>query len=264
MNIAGKLLVLVQVTLSMAAMTWAMLSVLLAKDFGWREPAREVVEWTKEGAEKTVIRYASEHDKSTAALKEAVRLRDLTYIYVKPAMDELRQGEHFLWQNHLYFVAQLKEMRESPDTFDVRRFQPLGLKIEPSFRDLGKPELEAAKVDGVNKSKKTYEAELKKLRAEIATVEEQSRKVLILTKRFTAELTGTDDNNKYVQPGLYQLTDVEFKTQSELKVAIEAIKPDWSKAVEQARLFMARRGDLEETLSKLLAPELKKINNGKQ
>jgi hypothetical protein len=67
-------------------------------------------------------------------------------------------------------------------------------------------------------------------------------------------LTGTDENNKIVEPGLYTLLDLEFKAQTQLRVEIEEIKPYWSKATEQARLFVYRRSDLEATLQKLKAP----------
>ena len=67
-------------------------------------------------------------------------------------------------------------------------------------------------------------------------------------------MTGTDETNKYVQPGLYQLIDLEFKFQTEIKNEIDDIKPNESKSIEQSRLYQYRRADLEATLQKSVAP----------
>jgi hypothetical protein len=82
-------------------------------------------------------------------------------------------------------------------------------------------------------------------------VDEESKAKISEAKRFVRELTGTDEGNKFVEPGLYQLLDQEFKAQTQLRVEIEDIKPFWSKANEQARLFVYRRSALEGTLQKL-------------
>jgi len=115
----------------------------------------------------------------------------------------------------------------------------------------------------VTKSYKEYQADLKKLighvdpktkeetPGQIDDVEKEIRRIVNDTKRFTALLTGTDEANKYVQPGLHQLIDLEFKYQEQIKTEIHDIKPSWSKAIEQSRLLQYRRADLEATLEKL-------------
>jgi hypothetical protein len=129
--------------------------------------------------------------------------------------------------------------------------------------DLGKPVPEDKALDGITKSYKIYKGELKKLGDEIAMIEMDKRKIIETTKKITADLTGTDEENKYVQPGLYQLTDLEFKNQQQIKVEIDSIKPNWSKAVEHSRLYQYRRADLQSTLDKLKAPPTRKKNDKK-
>ena len=47
------------------------------------------VDWTKDGTEKAAVRYASEYDKSRAALETATAARDATLVHVKPAIDSI-------------------------------------------------------------------------------------------------------------------------------------------------------------------------------
>lgn len=265
MNQLSKGLVLLHVAFSVASMTWAILLVIQARDFGWVEPYKEVLEWTKDGAEKSFVRHPSEYDKSWAALKEAAQTRDLTYTHVKPALESLGETEPYLPGNHLFYVAEFQRLREGPDKIEVKRLKDGGMALDPPNSPLGKPTFNENKVDGIGKSYKSYEADLKKLFKEIDEEEAEIRKIVVSSKKYANELTGTvedpDDPLKkpavYVHPGLYQLIDLEFKALSQIKIETDNIKPNWSKAVEQSRLFQYRRADLEATLEKLQVPEPK-------
>ena len=79
------------------------------------------------------------------------------------------------------------------------------------------------------------------------------QKIAAKTRDITEQLTGTDDAGIRKNYGLYQLVDLEFTYQGKIKLEIDDIKPHWSKAIEQARLFGYRREDLEATLKKLHA-----------
>jgi hypothetical protein len=259
-NNLAKGLVLVHTVLSIAAMTWASTVVLNMKDFGWVEPYRAVTQINTDGSEKTAVRYISEYDKSVAALKDAAKIRDLTYAQVKPAIESMQNAEQYYPGNHLFMMAELKKLQEAPGDIEVKRLKDGGLKLETPDSNLGKP-LFDDKLDGVTKSFKTYLGELQKLHDEIDTVETDLRKLIIDTRTFTRDLTGTNEMNKYVQPGLYQLADQEFKTQEKIKLEIDAIKPHWSKAVEQARLFRYRYDALkarEKELIEFIAAKKKK------
>lgn len=270
MNKVGKSLVLLHGVLSIAAMCWAITLVLQARDFGWTEPYKEVLE-RSDGKVKSAVLHASEYDKSQAAVTEAANTRNRIFAHVQPAIDSIRATEPFLPYNTLFYRFELNRLRESPDNIEVRRLQKGG-----NFPDtpLGKPAPEDKALEMVTKSYKEYQADLRKLighvdpktkeetPGQIDDVEKEIRKIVNDTKRFTALLTGTDEANKYVQPGLRQLIDLEFRSQEQIKTEIDAIKPDWSKAIEKSRLFQYRRADLEATLEKLKGPPAaKKIDN---
>src|SRR5205085_317383 len=98
---------------------------------------------------------------------------------------------------------------------------------------LSKPAFEETKVNGVDKSYIAYVGDLQKLFKELDVVEKEIKAQVEDTQKFTTELTGMNDKNKYVKPGLYQLIDLEYKTQTQLKTEIDDIKPQWSKAIEE-------------------------------
>jgi hypothetical protein len=260
-NFFAKFLVLIHTILSVAAMTWALAVFLQFKDFGWTEPYKEIMEYNKEGAEKTSIRHASIYDKSQAALTEAAKTRDVAYSYVKPALVSLRATEPYLADNHLYYTAELKKLRDATDPIEVKRLQNAGqLKLDGD-NTLGKPLTDAAALKGITKSIQAYNADLKKVVGDIDVVELDIRKKVEEIKAFTGQLTGTDEANKYFQPGLYQLIDLEYKAQQEIKKEMADVTKPKEKAMEDARLYRIRRIDLQETLDSLkaIAPAAPKL-----
>lgn len=259
MNFLAKSLVLVHTVLSLLALCWALMVYFNGRDYGFIEPFKEVLEYNSEGGVKSALLHASDIDKSMAALTEAGKTRDRTYAHVKPALDSMRATEPYLAANHLFYRAELKRLRESKDPIEVKR-QKLGGFILETPHNLGKGELEPNALADIKKSHKAYQEDAKRLFKEIDDVDEEARKIIDKTKAITAQMTGTNEKNEYVQPGLYQLIDLEFKTQAQIKLETDEIKPFWSKAVEQSRLFQYRRSDLEATLEKLkrVAPPLPK------
>lgn len=270
-NAFAKSLVLLHSVLSVIGMGWAILLVVQGRDLGWLEPYQEVF-YGADGKPLSSIRHASEYDKSLAAAQDAARVRDRTYLAVKPAIDSIRTAEPFLANNHLFYVAEINRLRTATERIVVIRLKRGGLEVDPPV--LGKPVLEDKALDNVTESYATYMQNLKKIlgevdpktmaktKGEIDGVEAEVRKLATDTKELTFQLTGTDETNKYVQPGIYQLTDQEFKAQGQLKVEIDEIKPDWSKAVEQSRLYRFRYNDLMATLQKLKGPTPPAKKNG--
>lgn len=251
MNFIAKFLVLVHTFLSITAMAVAMAFVLQGRDFGWTEPYTQVVEYGADGSPKASVRYASEYDKSWAAVTEAGKTRDRTYTYVKPAIETLRTTEPFLATNYLHFVAELDRLKKGPGKIDIFRLEKRGTELDVAV--LGKPKREGNPIADISQSYTTYWADLQDLYEKIGVVDNEIKKIVDETKTITSQLTGTDETNKYLHPGLYQLTEMEFAAQTKLKTEIEEIKPGWSKAVERARLDSFRRADLEATLEKLKA-----------
>jgi hypothetical protein len=261
-NALAKSLVLLHASLSLIGMAWAFALFMQGRDLGWVEPYQETV-YNNEGKLIFSVRHASEYDKSWAAAQDAARTRDRTYAAVKPAIDSLRTAEPYLANNHLHYLAELRRLREATEKIKVFRNQQAGAVLDTPGSKLGKPVPEEKAVEMVTESHRTYVENLKKIigefnpdtkkkiLGEIDDIEEKIRKLATSTKDITFQLTGTDETNKYVQPGLYQLIDQEFKAQSQLKIEIDQIKPNWSKAVEQSRLYRFRYTDLEATLKKL-------------
>ena len=249
-NFLAKSLVMVHTVFSLAAMTWALWFFLQAKDYAWIEPRKEVLVYNDDGTPKTSVRHASEYDKSVVALEQAVRARNLLFTHVKPALESIEKNEPFVYENHLHYLAEMKRLRESPDKIEVKRLKDGGLFLE--VPGVGRPiSDDAKKIDEVSKSFRVYQGDLKKLDQELKKLEDEINVKVRETREFTKELTGTDELNKYVHPGLYQLHDREFKAQSQLKVEIDELKPYWSQSIEQARQHRIRRTDLESTLKKL-------------
>ena len=221
------------------------------------------------------MRFASEYDKSVVAVQEAAKTRDRVYQYVTPALDSIAATEEYMPENHLFYVkemARLKERRKDDKPFNVFRLKDGGHALPPDKNGkpgkLGIPIFEANEVAMIKKPYKEYEADLKKLIGqierdnpkkvivvgEIDIYEEKIREIAKKTKEMTIEMTGTDEvTNAYVQPGLYELTSMEFKYQRQIKVEIDAIKQDWSKAIENSGTHRQRRTGLEATLKKLEA-----------
>jgi hypothetical protein len=250
-NVLAKSLVLVHTVLSVAAMSWAIMLFLDAKDFGWKEPYREVLVYDNEGNPKESVRHASAIDKSQAALLDSKNTRDLTYVYVKPALDQIRTNEAYLANNHLHYRAEMKRLQYAPGELEVKKLQEGGLVLDTPNSNLGKPTQEEMPLANIKKSYQTYGEDFKKLLKEENDVDAEIQSDTLKTKALVAKMTGTDETNKYVQPGLYQLIDLEFKAQTQLKIAIDDIKPRWSEAIENARLYQSQRNALEATLGKL-------------
>ncbi len=262
MNLLAKALVLVHTVLCIMGMGWAIMIFLQERDYGYMEPFRDVLKWTQDGKVESAVLYPSEYDKSVAAVIDAGRTRDRTYWQVKPAVDSIRAAEPHLPANHLFYRAELERLRNSKDPIEVKRLKGAGIVLDPKEGTFGKPVPEDKALDMITKSQIVYQDDLKKLFKDIDAVDEEIRKTVETTKKITGELTGTDDLNKYIQPGLYQLIDLEFRSQAQIKIETDEIKPYWSKAVEQSRLFQYRRADLEATLQKLqrAAPAPKKVD----
>ncbi len=257
-NALAKSLVAFHTVVSFGALTFAFWIFTQGRDLAFTEPRQVAVDWSSDNTPTKWVRHASEYDKSVAALKEAMRTRDALYVYVKPQLEAIRETEPALPHNHLHYRAELERINKSTDDIVVSRLKEGGLGM--GLDQFGKPATEDQPVKGLGKSYESAKVEWKSINSEIAKVDKESEETVAKTRAFTADLTGTDELNKYVHPGLYTLIDLEYKAQTQLKSEMEAIKPHWSKAIEQARLFVYRRTDLEATLQKLqgAAPKVDK------
>lgn len=276
-NAVAKSLVLVQALLSLAGMSWAMMLVLQSRDLGWAEPAKEVLETNADGTPSTkpgsVVRFASEYDKSVVAVQEAAKSRDRIYRHVKPALDLIADTENYVWENHRFYVkemARVKELRSDQDKKDAKPFKVFRLKdggtalAVTKAGNLGIPIFEPNEVAKIEKPYKEYKADHEALLKELEVYDGKMQKVADLIKKITFDMTGTDEvTNAYIQPGLPDMTSMEFKYQRQIKVEIDAIKQDWSKAIESSGTFRLRRIGLEKTLEMHEAPPVPRKDNKK-
>jgi hypothetical protein len=246
-NFIGKALVVLHTVLSLVALAWAFVIYYEFIDWGRVEPRLE------QG-----VRIPSEFDKSKVVFEDAVKGRNLVMAYVPEARASLREAEARFPENHLYYVALLKQLREGEGAIDVKAIKAEGpVATDTPGKAVGKvvPEV---KLEGITKSQKAYHAELTDVQKEIDGVEKEIREWVEKNKDLTFQLTGKDDAAKRVKYGLYDLIDMEYQIQQRLKTEKEYLQPQWAQALEEARLFTLRRAGLEETLSRLQKGKQKK------
>lgn len=241
MNTLAKSLVALNLVLSLLAMTWALMIFLDVTDWGWKEPRQDLGQ-----------SVASEYEKSAAMFKRAVRARDAAWPAVTPARADLAEAQNYFPKNHLYYLAELRRIKESPEEkIEVKVFKGPGLPLEPAGKKkVGRPVLDNP-VPEVVKSQASYRKDVAELFTKIDAVEKQVRDLVEKTKKIDFQLTGKDDAGAEVQPGLYALVDAEYRTQAATKFEKEYLSPRWAQALEEARLYTLRRTGLEQSLNRL-------------
>jgi hypothetical protein len=237
-NTLGKMLVLVHLVLSMFAMTWAASVFLQFTDWGWKEPRKDLDQ-----------RVPSEYDKRAAALKEALRARDMVYGPVKLTQATLREAEERFPLNHLWYEKELARLQNDPDPIEVKEieYEKGVLKLDTPGKLIGKPVLENP-VPAIQKSYAMYLEDLKKLQKEADAVTADIRSWVEKTKTITFNLNGLDDDGKKVKKGLYDLLDIESLAHSQIKYEMEYLQPKWVDALKEAETYRERRKRLEEAL----------------
>lgn len=240
-NIFAKSLVALHLVLSLMALTWALMVFMDVTDWGWKEPRQDLGQ-----------SVASEYEKSTGMFKRAVRARDAAWPAVTPARADRAEAQNYFPKNHLYYLAELRRLKESPDEkIEVKGFKGPGLPLEPAGKPkVGRPVL-GELVPGVVKSQVSYRKDRAELLTQIDAVEKQVRDLVEKTKKIDFQLTGKDDAGAEVQPGLYALVDAEYRTQAAAKFEKEYLSPRWAQSLEEARLYTLRRTGLEKSLRRL-------------
>jgi hypothetical protein len=249
-NFMGKSLVFLHTLISLVAMAWAIGLFLQFTDWGWKEPRQELE-----------TRIASEFDKSAAALKLAVKARDMVLPPIKPAHDRIAEAEARYPANHLFYLQELEKLRGEPllpgkasflaakGAFEAKEFKGPGLPLDNN-KATGKPILET-KIEGLEKPLLEYRSDLDKVKGEVVKVEKDIEAVLEKTKEITYTLTGMDDTGKKVTIGLYDLVDAEYESLTRARAEYEDLKPIWAQTLEEARLYSTRRVGLETILDSL-------------
>ncbi len=253
-NYLGKLCLFAYVVLCLIALAWSAGLYLQFTDWGWKEPRQDLD-----------TRIPSEFDKSMALVKQAVRSRDVTLAYVKPAQDALIEAERYYPTNHLFYIQELEKLRGEPlvgkgsfaeakEAIEVKALKVSedgkGPAIPLNKALVGRPEL-ADKIEGLDKTLVAYRAELEKVKEETVKVEKDIEKILAETQKITFALTGKDDAGKKLTYGLYELVDAEYQALVQARKEREEFKPQWARQLEEARTYVERRAVLERRLAQL-------------
>lgn len=252
MNFLGKGLVLLHVTLSFLALSWAAAIFLQYVDWGWKEPRGDYWDTNQK---KYTMRVASEIDKRSAALNQALIGRDTVMPEIKPQVDRLREAQKYFPVNHLWYQSKLASLRNDKEPIVVKEIKtdqgvPL---LESGEKPLGVPVLDNL-IPNVTKSQAVLEADLKKINADIEVTTKQIDAITKESKKITSVLNGfNEETGAKERPGIYDLIQYESRTQSEIKVEMEdVLKPRWVDAVKEAELFVERRARLEADLKRIL------------
>jgi hypothetical protein len=226
------------VLISLVAMTWAAGLFLQFTDWGWKEPRQELD-----------VRIPSEYDKSVAALKQAVRARDLVLPAVKPAELLLADAESHYPQNHLFYVQQVQRLRDSAEPIEIKAIKTPNLPLD-NGKQTGKPILED-KIDGLDKSLVRYGEDLEKVKEENVKVQKEINALVDQSQQLTYLLTGKNNAGERETFGLYEMVDAEYGALTAARREKEELKPSWADTLEEARRYKQRRVGLEKTLDRL-------------
>ena len=246
MNFIGKGLVLIHTLLSLAGLVLAFVIWFEFIDWGRAEPRVSRGESAKSGSKEQ--RIVSEYDKAVAVAKEGEASRNLAVPLMAPAEKALQEVAPRFPDNHLFYIAELKKIREAPGEIEVLAI-PDGAPTDAPGQPYGKP-VPSVKIAGLTKSLKTYRDALKVEADKHKDLELDVQKWATLDAATSIKLTGKDADGKK-QHGLYELVDEEFKLQQRLREEREYLTPFWAAAIEEARRFDVRHSGLKKTLEGL-------------
>ncbi len=250
MNFIGKGLVLIYTFLSLMALALSLLVYFEFVDWGRSTPRADRGEVTKGGGTGNDLRVASEYDKSVVVYNDAAYGRNLIVPTIPPVEAALHESEARLWQNHLYYVAELDRLRKGEGPIEIKEIAAEGIPTDTPGKKIGKPipEVPAA---GLDRSVLAYQQILKEEQAKLDPLEKAVGELAEKNSDVSYKLTGKNAQGKKDTHGLIELRDQEFQTQQRLKEERDYLQPQWATAVEEARRFGARRSDLETQLSRL-------------
>jgi hypothetical protein len=250
LNFIGKSLVLVYSVFCLAGLVLGLLVFFEFVDWGRAEPRVLRGESSKGGSNDQ--RIASEFDKSTVIYKDALAGRDLVAPTIEPAETALRDIGSYFGKNHLFYVAELKKLREGDGAIEVKAIPADGIPSDKPGKPYGKPVPET-KVDGLTKSLTAYTAELRELLKKdgpVAQLEQELGELAEKNEAISYQLTGKKDAKKQSH-GIYDLVEEEFQMQQLHKSERDYLQPQWAATVEEARRFSLRHDSLEATLDGL-------------
>lgn len=253
-NLIGKTLVLLNLVLSALFMTFALAIFTQQIDWGWKEPREELGE-----------RVPAEIDKRSAAVKQLLAYKAKAENSLKAVQKEVEDIEQAWPVNHLWYVAELSRLQSAPGKIDIK-----GVKtdkgetvLNPNKKLFPVMDVEAAVQVTLptgnqgriiaEKSYSSYEEDLRKIYAEMETVNAEVIKLIDMQKDLTQKLDGVrdPDTRKELKPGLYGLLERESQQLKRLQQEMEYLRPLWVRELVDAQLLLERRISLQKRLGEL-------------
>ncbi len=291
MNNLGKTLVLINLVLSILLLSWAALLVLHPVDWGWAEPRKAFGsagekkdnERIASKIDERIAAYSKFHEAKQLALPNVQPAQDRLnqsahYLGFNRRLyraELARLDRPNIPAQDLALAAVLTGAKKPPAQFEVRsvKLDPKGqLALQPD-QPWGHPVLDkvvlvevftaAGKPDKA-KIEKPYSVYLTELADRMREVREVSLRITGdekakqegLTqklKKQTVWLNGLFDekDGKLLEPGLYQLLDMETDLQRKVLAELEALQPLWVSELRNADQLRLRRQSLEKRLIEL-------------
>jgi hypothetical protein len=262
-NLLGKSLAFVHVSLSILLLGFAFAIYLNPVDFGWKEPRRFWNDQPNKKEENLLV--ASEFDKAEAAVRKMARFRDDDLYQLGMAQEKLAAIEPWLGKNHIKGMDLLEKLENGKGEFNIDELQfndKDKLVLEPDApAKLGFPQLAPVKREpAINMSFAGYVAQLRKLDGDIDKVETAMKELVNKEVAITLRLIGDTDpdgtprrhaDGSIIRPGWHYLIELEMDAQQQLKKELEYLQPLWVKELVDAQLLVGRRDLLLQRLAEL-------------
>jgi hypothetical protein len=243
-NVIARALVLVYTTASVLVLGWALATFLKLDDYGWIEPHKV---WD---GKDTGYRVASQLDKRTAALFDAMRTRERSVLAIEPALATLNETMDRFPKNHLFYLGELDKLRNAEGAIDPKAIKWDKGKIvtDTPGKAIGRPVLEGD-IPEVKKSLKTALEEKKKVDEDIAKIGPENKELQKQIDDVTITLYGTkDDKGMSVDIGLYEVLEKEKGHQDKIEAEKVDITPVYVDAERRLETFLDRLRSMQRTL----------------
>jgi hypothetical protein len=253
-NQVGKALVLVTLVLSVVLMTWALILVVQPVDYGWKEP-RKVWATSPEGKKEPNERIAAKIDERVAGYEKLREARANAVAWARKAAENLAKANGGFGYNHLHYQREAERLWQAPGTIPFAEIKynkdgTLALKRTPG-KEWDMPIWDQP-VPGVDKSYMQYLLDLWKKAKEIEAVSKRIAKGHELQEKLTVRLNGVrGKDGKVVEPGYYDLLELEAEKKKKLREQVEYEQPLWVVELFNAQYLRERRQRLEKRLIEL-------------
>lgn len=279
MNTIGKMLVIVNVGLSVLMLCWGLALYFHPIDWGHKEAQKLYSEPPKEKAGDKLpnMRQAAVIDKVGAALQQDIDARPRGEARLEAAQRNRNSVQEIFAKNHLEYVKKVEILEKSEEPVAVHELKyddkngtlvldPPGMTVldrngKPELdkekpvvdesKRIGFPEFQKDPVPNLTKSYAAYAADLKKVMEDFKTVSDRITKLLEQEKKLTIRVNGVREGGKFTVPGYYDLLELETTAQRQLNEEIDYLQPLWARELVNAQLLLARSQALQRRIQEL-------------